>query len=225
MIYYHLTAQSTNKKTGPIPVSTTARGTCPDACPLKSGGCYADDYHLSMHWDKVTAGNPRGINLAEFSAKIAALPEGQLWRHNQAGDLPGLGDHVDVDALDQLVTANTGKRGFTYTHKPLAAQRERDAIADANRRGFTVNLSANNPEHADRLADLDIAPVATILPSDQLTNTTTPAGRPIVICPAISRDGVTCKTCKLCSKTNRPIIGFPAHGTKAKAASAIASQA
>ena len=31
----HLTLSSSNIKTGPIPVTTSGRSTCPDACPLK----------------------------------------------------------------------------------------------------------------------------------------------------------------------------------------------
>ena len=54
-----------------------------------------------------------------FLSAIYSLPVGQLWRHNQAGDLPGIGNKIDVKQLGQLVKASEGKRGFTYTHKPL----------------------------------------------------------------------------------------------------------
>src|SRR5262249_37642211 len=61
------------------------------------------------------------------------------------------------------------------------------AIAAANRAGFTINLSANNPAHADQLAELDIAPVVTVLPASvdgAVTKTVkTPAGRTITVCP------------------------------------------
>ena len=84
---YHLTPRSSNKKTGPIPVSTTSRDSCPDTCPLKNGGgCYAGSGPLSLHWDKV--GTDRGVSLESFCDTIRALPKGQVWRHNQAGDLP-----------------------------------------------------------------------------------------------------------------------------------------
>ena len=49
--------------------------------------------------------------------KIAALPVNDLWRHNQAGDLPGDGELIDKPKLRQLIKANHGKRGFTYSHK------------------------------------------------------------------------------------------------------------
>jgi hypothetical protein len=149
--------------------------------------------------------------------------KGQLWRHNQAGDLIGEGDSLDVQALALLVKANKGKRGFTYTHKPLDTQAERDAIRDANKGGFTVNLSGNNLDHADTLVDLAIAPVVVVLPHDATSNTVTPKGRKVVVCPATQRDDVSCASCGLCQKQRDSIVGFPAHGPSKRKASAIAS--
>lgn len=223
----HLTLSSKNVKTGPIPVSTSSALSCPDACPFNThnaGGCYAASGPLAIHWRKVTEGN-RGDAWAAFLGKILALPKGQLWRHNQSGDLAGAGDCLDTVALGQLVIANRGKRGFTYTHKPLDTPHERLAIAHANANGFTVNLSANTLAHADTLADLAIGPVAVVLPTDATSNTVTPKGRKVVVCPATQRDDVSCATCGLCAIAKRDcIVGFPSHGTGKKKASAIASQ-
>ena len=77
--------------------------------------CYAASGPLALHWSKVTAG-ARGTDWPTFTAQIAALPDGQLWRHNQAGDLPVDNGTVDAVKLGQLVHANTGRRGFTYSH-------------------------------------------------------------------------------------------------------------
>ena len=224
MTRVHLTLVSRNMKTGPIPVSTTTAETCPDNCPFKAKGCYAKGGPLAIHWRKVTEGKS-GMDWDTFCETIATkLPKGQLWRMNQAGDLPGENNNLDTIALGQLVQANKGKRGFTYTHKPLDTYDERLAIKRANSQGFTVNLSANSPSHADALADLDLGPVVTVLPQEQVENSTTPAGRKIVVCPATIRDNVSCATCGLCQKVNRDcIVGFPAHGNGRKAASAIAS--
>ena len=218
-----LTLQSTNRKTGPIPVSTSASITCPDACPFKASGCYAAYGPLALHWRAVD--NGRGALWPEFCATIASLPARQLWRHNQAGDLPGVGDTLDTCALGQLVAANkqAGARGFTYTHKPLRTPAERRAIASANKAGFTVNLSANNPAHADRLSELSIAPVVAVIPDAQTTRT--PAGRRIVLCPTQAREGISCAKCGLCALPDRPfIVGFLPHGKGARAVRAIASK-
>ena len=212
---YHLTAKSANPKTGPIPVSTTSRDTCPKTCGMYKA-CYAKSGPLSLHWHRLNTGQ-YGLTLRQFLRRIGELPKGTLWRHNQAGDLPGKDASIDTKALSAIVQANQGKRGFTYTHKPMDRAENRKAIERANRNGFTINLSADNLVMADRLSALGIAPVATVLPANQLTNTVTPEGRTVVICPAISHKakGVTCATCKLCAWSDREvIIGFPAHGSR-----------
>ena len=201
----HLTLKSANVKTGPIPVSTTTRASCPTDCAMASA-CYAASGPLALHWAKVTAG-ARGTDWPTFTQSIANLPEGQLWRHNQAGDLPR-----DPVLIGQLVHANAGRRGFTYTH-------HRDAetigwVRHANAWGFTVNLSANDLQDADMLAEKQCGPVVVVLPSTATANTKTPAGRPVVVCPATQRDNVSCATCQLCARQRDVIVGFPGHGTR-----------
>lgn len=88
--YYRFTAVSSNTKTGPIPVTTTSSHTCSDACPLKAGGCYAKEGPLGMVWKQTDAGRYSG-DLTALVGKVSALEPGTLWRHNQAGDLPGVG--------------------------------------------------------------------------------------------------------------------------------------
>lgn len=219
----HLTLKSANVKTGPIPVSTSDNSTCPDACPLKAGGCYAKSGPLGMHWQKVSAGK-RGELLEQFARKIEQLPDGQLWRHNQAGDLPGKGDRINKRALGRIVRANKGKRGFTYTHKPPLEHGNARAIVDANEGGFTVNLSANSLIHADTLKSYDLGPVVSLVPEGTPASGETPAGNRYVVCPAQQRDDITCATCQLCSRRDRSIIvAFLPHGSAARKASAIAS--
>lgn len=214
----HLTPVSSNVKTGPIPVSTSGRQTCSLTCPFIKNGCYAENYGLNFLWNKVTAGTS-GTDWETFCTAISALPDGQLWRHNQAGDLPGNGREIDGQALGQLVEANIGRRGFTYTHYEPSIANNAQYIKGCNDFGFTVNLSANTLEHADKLYSLNIGPVAVVLESSQTSNCETPQGRKVVICPAISRDDTTCATCGLCAISDRKvIIGFPAHGTGAKKA-------
>lgn len=208
---FHFIQKSSNSKTGPIPVTYSQRETCPQSCPHYRADCYAEDYYTRMSWDKVPQ---RGGTLEELCGAIAALPAGQLWRHNVAGDLPGTGETVDPVALGEIVRANFGRRGFTYTHKKSA-----DAIQWAKHAtawGFTVNLSADNAGEADTLAATGL-PVCAIVPIDTPDKTYTPGGLPIVVCPAQSRDDVTCADCGLCQKAHRTVIvGFRAHGSKAR---------
>lgn len=206
----HLSPRSANVKTGPIPVSTTERATCPVTCAVRAA-CYAASGPLALHWGAVSNGS-RGTDWGTFCASIDSLDDGQLWRHNQAGDLPGDGYTVDPVALGQLVRANMGKRGFTYTHYRDAESLQ--WVRHANNWGFRVNLSANKLEDADTLADTGAGPVVCVLPSTVTENTMTPAGRRVVVCPATQRDDVSCATCQLCQRDRTTIVGFPAHGSR-----------
>ncbi len=200
-----------------MPVSTSSAKTCPTTCPFLKTTCYADSGPLALHWKKVTD-DERGVDFDEFVEAISNLPEGQLWRHNQAGDLPGTGNRINTMQLARLVLANRGKRGFTYTHKPvLNNPSNREVVAAANRDGFTINLSANNPDNADDLYDLDIGPVTVVLPTDAPDVAYTPAGRKIVTCPAQTRENVNCMKCQICANSKRNyIVGFLAHGVRAR---------
>jgi len=221
---FHITPKSKNAKVGKMAVTTSTATTCPTSCPFKSNGCYADSGPLKLHWDKVTEGD-RGDDWSTFISKIKDLPTGSKWRHNQAGDLPGDMEKLDDEKCVELAKANKGKRGFTYTHYDVLDNFQNAITVNImNHLGFTVNVSANNLEHADKLCDLDIAPVATVLPIEQTTNTVTPKGRKVVVCPATYKDDVSCASCMLCEKWDRNVVvGFPAHGTSKKKAAAIAA--
>lgn len=221
MHHIAFTRVSRNAKTGPIPVTTTSEETCPESCPLKKHGCYAESGPLALFWRKVTE-RKAGLSWEAALGEIRKLPKGTLWRHNQAGDLPGNGDSIDSEAMRQLIAANRGKRGFTYTHKPATGDNAA-LIAQANESGFAVNLSADNLAEADQLAALEIAPIVVVLPADQTRATKTPGGRHVAICPATISDNVNCSSCGLCAEIGRKaIIGFPAHGTSKRKASAVA---
>lgn len=229
---YVLKEVSGNRKTGPMPVSTSNSSTCPDACPIKVKGCYAKYGPTGMAWRNVDSGKAKdAVEWPQFIRKVKALSKGSLWRHNQAGDLNGSDNVIDRDALEQIVKANKGKRGFTYTHYPVLdgqcspAERisNKDAIKWANDDGFTINLSGNDVNHADQLKALNIAPVVVLMPRDAEKVSHTPAGNKVVICPAENTDKVTCMSCGLCAKADRDyIIGFRAHGTAAKTVEIIA---
>ena len=101
---FHLTKVSSNRKTGRMPVSTSSASTCPASCPLRKV-CYAKHGPLALHWAEVSSGS-RGVSFNEFLELVRSLPAGQLWRHNEAGDLPGQGDTVDTEKLSALVAAD-----------------------------------------------------------------------------------------------------------------------
>ena len=179
-----LTMKSRNRKTGPIPVSTTERASCPLHCPL----------HREHNPDAVC--------------------------------------RIDGQAVGELVRANDGRRGFTFTHHILdrpsmtsdqhrAQEHNASVCRLATEAGFVVNLSANSPTGADWLAQYG-CPVVT-LTTDEAPTQRTPGGRKIVRCPAEYREGVTCATCGLCQRADRGVIvGFTPHGAQKKAAASVA---
>lgn len=226
MAFYSLTPVSGNAKTGPIATSMTSADTCPDSCGFKAKGCYAKYGPAAMHWGKVTSGN-RGGDFAAFLSAVDCLPRGGFFRHNVAGDLPGVNESVNAEELRQLGKACETRRlvAWTYTHKHAAA-----SVIAENRGGLVVNLSADNVGHADSLSGKGL-PVCVVLPAqyENEKRAYTPAGSLVVVCPA-ARAGstVTCQTCgngrPLCARADREyLIGFPAHGTAKKTVSLIAT--
>lgn len=203
---------SGNSKTGPIPVTVSSKNTCPSRCPLKKengGGCYASTGRVNLHWSKL---NNSGLTFEMLLNHIKTIHAGRLWRMNVAGDLCHYKDKIDSKRLESLTEANKGRKGFTYTHHDPTIKSNAKAIAKANKGGFTVNLSADSLAEADKLADLNIAPVVTVLNSDQKENTVTPKGRKVIVCPNYTHNA-QCMDCQLCQKADRStIVGFPAHG-------------
>jgi len=225
-----LTYPSGNEKTGPIAVSTTSSNTCPDACPLRKNGCYAEGYPLSQHWKRLDRGEWGGP-WEVFLERVRALPLRTMFRHNQAGDLPGRGDAIEPEPLQALASACRERelRAFTYTHKPvgwdtLEQVSNMRAIAAANATGLTINLSADTIAEADKLAALGAAPVVVVLPSDAPDRAMrTPGGRQVVVCPAQTKAELTCAQCGLCAVTARKsIVGFKAHGASRLRANRVA---
>ena len=144
---------------------------------------------------------------------------------------------------------------IAFTHKPVEGDdpvviANKRIIAEAIKPGFTINLS-DNPTQADRLAELGIAPVVSVLARayprkavrhrfkrrpDEWAETIgewrdrtaslprhTPAGRRIAICPATYSDA-TCKTCRACARVRDAVIGFPAHGAWRQVEAATAAR-
>lgn len=201
-----------NRKTGPIPTTRSPNTTCPDSCGLKGNGCYAENAPLVWAW---TADAVKGCDFETLLMKIRRIPAGNLWRHNEAGDL-------DFETLERLVHANSGRRGFTYTHhSPIQSPRRLADLRAANANGFTINVSADNVLQADQYRSLGL-PTVVVLSQKAENVSYTPNGNKIVACPAEKSDRVTCATCGLCQIADRPyIIGFRAHGTKKKAAERV----
>jgi len=75
---YHITLESSNVKTGQIPVTTSPNTTCPTTnCPLRGKGCYAESGPLAWPWRKVNEGQ-RGVPWSPFLTLISSIAPGSL---------------------------------------------------------------------------------------------------------------------------------------------------
>lgn len=213
---FKLALRSQNPIIGPIPVTGSQPNTCPPSCGLYGAGCYAEQGILGIVWRRLARGDG-GMPWGAFLEAIRRLPRGQLWRHNEMGDLRGEGEELDRNALWELVRAADGQRGFTYTHK----RRDLKMVRLANENGFTVNISTETPEQADEYSS-EGCPVTTVLPHDaSVRGNMTPGRLPIVVCPAEYEAGKQCASCGMCQDRTRGfIIGFRAQGEQKKAISA-----
>lgn len=167
------------------------------------------------------------IDWMELCRRIARLPKETIWRHNTAGDLPHNNGLIDYKMLRHLAKANSGKRGFTYTHHDINQQHNLVAIETANLMGFTVNVSTESVEVADQVMTNYRIPAVSVVPSFETRRFfKTESGRKVVVCPATIHENVSCATCGLCQKSDRDfIIAFPAHGIAKKKVNGIVTAA
>ena len=218
MTWVHLTKISGNRKVGPIKVTTSDKESCPSECGI-ADECYASGGPLAIHWNKVHEGE-RGDNWEGFVKRVARFRKGELWRHNQAGDLPPNADgKLDADKCEALADAASHTDGWTYTHYDPTDAHNNSVISGMNEvGGLVVNLSADTMEQADNYYELGIAPVTVVLSEDAPDmGNKTPNGLPIVVCPAQTQDEMSCNICELCQKRDRKsIVGFKAHGSRRK---------
>lgn len=222
-MWVSLTAKSGNRKVGSIPVSTTETASCPSSCPMKDTDCYARFGPLGMHWRKVKEGE-RGDNWSAFCKRVGKFLAGQLWRHNQAGDLPkdamlsDSTDRLDANKCRELSNASRHTKGWTYTHYDVTDSHNRETVKAMNNvPGMTVNLSADSLDEAAELFSLGIGPVCVTLPADSPLRGNKVNGIQIVVCPAQTQDAMACEQCQLCQvKERKSIVGFLAHGIAAK---------
>ena len=229
MTRVHITKVSSNAKTGKMPVTTTEESSCPTTCPFAGGSCYAKSgFHLRQHWQKVSSGE-RGTDWQGLLDFIKSMKPDTIWRHNQAGDIPHVSDPdgnelMRLDLLKGLVEANkeSGARGYTYTHHKRNTHNV-EAIKYANKNGFTINASCESLADADEAISQGL-PAVCVVDNSKETPTRTPDGHRVLVCPAQTKDDVTCKTCGICQQSNRKVVvAFLTHGNRAKVANTLVS--
>ena len=215
---YQFTQKSSNAKTGAIPTTMTEKTSCPLTCPLRANGCYAENFPLALHWNKVS---DNGITAQELADKLMALPILQLWRHNVAGDLPTLPDGtINTVELSPIVNAVKARdlRTIVYTHHPLT-EANIHRLRVMRKHGVNVNASCESIDKVNHALDHGINAVLVVpvgSPKREKIGSTT-----LLACPAQYRDAVTCASCGLCARdrvANRVVVTFEAHGARKGAA-------
>lgn len=231
MDFFHFTPRSSNKKTGPIAVTTSSQNTCSPSCIFSAangGGCYASTGPLKLHWDAVSKGE-RGGDFLHLQSSIvrAELPAGSLMRWNQAGDLPHLRGQLNWPLIQRLqaIFSAAKLRAFTYTHH-LQTEYNLMVVRDCNASGFTVNLSCDSETQA-AARHKEGFPSVCVVPQGDQRRSWELDGVKFQTCPAQLRDGVTCADCQLCTRqlegenSRACVVAFRAHGTGAKKVSAM----
>ena len=213
---FHFVKKSGNKKTGFMPVTYNSRLSCPDSCIFKNNGCYAENYHTRLNWDKVTSGE-RGGTFKELLNNIKALKPGTIWRACVAGDIPSNNKgEISRTYIKGITEANKGLKGYTYTHNRLDIGENISLLKTANKKGFTVNISTETEAAADN-AILNSLPAVIVVKSTETRRTWfTKNKNKILVCPA-QTSGINCIDCQLCqSRPKNLIIAFLAHGNMLK---------
>jgi len=218
---YKLTPRSSNRKTGPIATTMSDRGTCPDSCPLKGNGCYADAFPLRLHWDRLTRGETGGswLDLAHSMAR-AKLPAGSLLRHNVAGDLPHDAGKIRQDQAWNLaaIFRDAKVQAFTYTHHRQDAD-NLAVVREISSAGLFTNLSCDSEAQASERHRDGFAAVCVVPDDDSRKAWVDSHGVKFRVCPAQLADGVTCQTCRACAGPRDYVVAFRAHGNKRRAVS------
>ena len=220
---YKFIHKTKSRKVGDMPTSYSPRKTCPDTCSLKKNGCYGDSFPIRLHWDRYS--ESQNNNWDEFVEEVRKFRQEnpkKLWRYNIVGDIVGNNTKIDFPRLKKLVKANNGGDVIAYTHK-YTRQENLAHIRYAVKRGFNLNLSADNTEDAIFLHKKTKLPTTAVLSVtkqqyDKLSDSekqdyrSNLAVNKIVVCPEQTGATESCQTCKLCSNAKRKsIVGFLKH--------------
>lgn len=232
-----LIPESSNPKTCNIIQSYSHRVTCPNRCPLKNNGCYADSFHTSRQWDRCNdeedkryIANGHDLVLDLMSAVALHSKRGEksiLFRHNVAGDiaLPN-SDMIDGERLNTIVKScnkvssilnNINLMGYTYTHCSLTVQNFKK-VKKAQNRGFTVNFSCETIEEVKKVKFAGCNAVLTSVNPHETVKALKKEGLKSLQCPAQTIEGMNCKKCKLCARDREAVVIFEVHGNGSKKA-------
>lgn len=212
----HFVAKSSNRKTGKISNTYRTQDTCPNSCPLRLSGCYAEMGPMGNSPFKIA--DKFGADTdAVMERIIEQVPQDGMLRWEVSGDVvlaDGVTPDLDyIEATNRVAEARPDIQMIRYTHAWEAL--------DPSVFGYTVNASTESVEGVTRALRAGWEAVMVCPEGDPLLQGETfVEGKRLVQCPAETRDDVTCSSCKLCSKSwdTRPVILFEVHGPRKRLA-------
>lgn len=232
---------SSNKKTGDVIQSYSSRITCPESCPFKRNGCYADGCHTARQWARCddTQDARYVINDEQLTIrlkvavfdKLCKYPTRNkvLFRHNVAGDIAIEGTSlIDVTRVDTIAkaiadtneTVGNVLQGYTYTHCTIDLNAS-NIIHDAIHKGFLINASCETVEEVKHAKALGINAVIASVDPKETARELKAMGMHGVQCPAQTKADMNCNRCQLCAKNRKTVIIFEVHGTASKKATKV----
>jgi hypothetical protein len=219
-------AYSGNAKLGNMAATYVAKHSCPNSCPFKSNGCYAEHDNTRGHWDRITLGSldATPFELAKREADaIDRLPADRSLRLHVAGDsTTEEGTRLIAAACERYMKRGKGVKVYAYTHAWAEVSRE----AWGN---VSILASCETAEQVEQARERGYATAIVVhrFGGDRAYRAD---GVKIIPCPQQTRD-VTCSDCRLCMDDERLhvselSIGFEIHGqgrNKARRALPMAS--
>lgn len=228
--------KSSNGKTGDVIQSYSSSSYCPKSCTLKGQGCYAEQFHTKLHWDRCeNPQDPRYVDncadltealRSEVFCRMKLQSKTVLFRHNVAGDMAiektSILDSSKVymiahaiEAVNQVFPKSLV--GYTYTHCRLDWN-SIQMMLDVKENGFIINASCESLAEVAYAKDYGINAVITSVDPEETKKEVAEKGIRSVQCPAQTHKNMPCDKCRLCAMDRAAVVIFKVHGIFARKA-------
>lgn len=231
-----LLPKSSNAKTGDVIQSYSSSSYCPKSCALREQGCYAEQFHTKLHWNRCENPlDPRYVDnfsalsealMSEVSRRMKSQDKPVLFRHNVAGDMAIEGTSI-LDSSKVYMVAHAIESvnlvfpksfvGYTYTHCRLDWN-SIQMMLDVKEKGFIINASCESLAEVVHAKDCGINAVITSVDPEETKKELSEKGIRSVQCPAQTHKDMPCDKCRLCAMDRAAVVIFKVHGIFARKA-------
>ena len=214
---------SDNSKTGRVSATYVSQQSCPDSCPLRGNGCYAEHDFVQFTTNRLNAvGTVTVDTLAEEeAAAIRTLSGRRALRLHVVGDCKTNKAAKTVSAAAADHTTKHGKPVWSYTH----AWRE---VSPKSWAGVSILASCETTTDVKKAHRKGYAAAIVVTKHDQ-PKAYVRDGVRILPCPQQTQKSANCESCQLCWKSDfllksKTVIAFETHGGGEKKATAALVQ-